>query len=134
LYLSVNEAYRQSPKCAWFMNDNTRLFLSQVVTKQGLPLIEVRNGVEVIYGKPVRVAPSMDNIGAGNKPVIFGAGEYWVTRKIVDEQSYVRMVKEAPGLIENGIVAMQMFARYDGALAYTDAGSPSPFNFIQNHT
>lgn len=134
LYLSVNEAYRVNPKCAWFMNDTTRLYLSQIVTKQGLPLVNYENGQGYIYTKPIRIAPSLDNIGAGKVPVVFGDGQYWCTRKIVDDQTYVRLVKEAPGLIENGEMALQMFARFDGALAYNDSGSPSPFSFIINHT
>lgn len=134
LYFSVNEAYRNSPKCAWFMNDSTRTYLAQIVTKQGLPLVNWQGPEAFIYGKPIRIAPSMSGIAAGNVSVIFGDGQFWITRKVIDDQSYVRLVKEAPGLIEQGEMALQMFARYDGALAHTDAGSPHPFNFLIQHT
>jgi len=134
LYLSVNEAYRVSPKAAFFMNDTTRLYLLQLVTKFGKPLIEVRDGVETIYGKPVRISPSMQNIGAGNIPVLFGDGSYWLSRNVIDDNSYVQVVKEATGLAEKGLVALRMFCRWGGSLLYTDANSPAPFGLLQNHT
>lgn len=138
LYLSVNEAYRNSPKTAFFMNDTTRLFLSQIVTKQGLPLIEVHDGMETMFNKPVRISPSMQSIGAGNIPVLFGDGSYWLSRQVVDTSdestTYVQLVKEASGLIEKGLVGLRMFCRWGGSLLYTDANSPAPFGLLQNHT
>src|SRR6266850_360919 len=138
LYLSVNEAYRNSPKTAFFMNDTTRLYLSQIVTKQGLPLIEVHDGVETMFNKHVRISPSMQSIGAGNIPVLFGDGSYWLSRNVVDTSdestTYVQLVKEAAGLIEKGLVGLRMFCRWGGSLLYTDANSPAPFGLLQNHT
>jgi hypothetical protein len=52
----------------------------------------------------------------------------------MDDLTYVQMVKEAAGLIEKGLVGFRMFARYGGGLLYTDAGSPAPFGFLQNHS
>src|SRR5262249_52475607 len=116
-------------------NDTTRLYLLQIVTKQGLPLVHVNSdGVETIYGKPIRISPSMQDIGPGNIPILFGAGEYWLSRNVVDDNSYVMLVKEAAGLAEKGLVALRMFCRWDGVLLWNDLGSPAPFSLLQNHT
>jgi HK97 family phage major capsid protein len=140
LYFSVNEAYRSQPKCAWFMNDTTRTYLATLVTKMGLPLVEWddAHANAFIMGKPVRISPSMQGIGAGNIPVVFGDGAYWLSRNVVDNsgesQDYVQLVKEAAGLIEKGLVGLRMFCRWGGSLLYTDANSPAPFGLLQNHT
>jgi HK97 family phage major capsid protein len=133
LYFSVNEAYRNNPKTAFFMNDTTRTLLAQIVTKQGLPLVEWDGPEAYIYGKPIRIAPSMDNATAGRHPVIFGDGAYWLSRNVVDE-SYVQVYKEVPGLVENGLLALKMVCRWGGTLLYTDSGSPAPFGVLQMHT
>jgi len=74
LYYSVNEAYRNSPKAAWFMNDGTRAYLAQIVSKQGVPLVQWQGPEAYIFGKPVKVCPGMDSIGASKSPVVFGDG------------------------------------------------------------
>ena len=73
MYYSVDSAYRSSPKAAWLMNDTTLQQLAGVVTKMGLPLINVVNGVPTLHGKPVKVSPSMDDVTNGGYPVLFGA-------------------------------------------------------------
>jgi HK97 family phage major capsid protein len=87
-----------------------------------------------IFGKPVRISPSMQGIGAGNYPVIFGDGSYWLSRNAVDDGTYVRVVKEAPGLVENGMFGLQIFCRWGGTLLFDDASSPAPFGLLQNHS
>jgi HK97 family phage major capsid protein len=138
LYFSVNEAYRNNPKTAFFMNDSTRTYLASIVTKQGLPLVNWQGGEAFIYGKPVRISPSMDNIGPSNHPVLFGDGSYWLSRNVVDTSdepmTYVQLVKEAPGLPEIGAVALRMFCRWGGTLLYNDVNSPAPFGVLQNHS
>jgi HK97 family phage major capsid protein len=134
LYYSVNEAYRNSDKAAWFMNDSTRTYLAQLVSKQGVPLVWWSGPEAYIYGRPVKICPGMNNIGASNSPVVFGDGSYWMTRCVRDDLNYVQLVKEAPGLIEKGLVGFRMFARYGGALLYNDKNSPAPFGVLQNHS
>ena len=46
--------------------------------------------------------------------------------------NYVQLVKEAPGLIEKGLVGLRMYSRYGGALLYSDKNSPAPFGVLQN--
>src|SRR6266851_2857764 len=133
LYYNVNEAYRNSPKAAWFMNDGTRAYLAQIVSKMGVPLVQWQGPEAFIFGKPVKVCPGMDSIGASKSPVVFGDGSYWMTRCVMDDLSYVQMVREAEGLIEKGLVGFRMYARYGGSLLYTDSGSPAPFGVLKNH-
>jgi len=138
LYYSVNKAYRNSPKAAFFMSDDTLVHLAQLVNKVGEPIVKWQGPEAFIFGKPVRISPSMDSIGAGKYPVLFGDGSYWLSRNVVDSsdesQTYVQLVKEAAGLAEKGQVALRMFCRWDGVLLWNDAGSPAPFGILQNHT
>ncbi len=134
LYYSLNKAYRNSPKAAFFMSDDTLVYLAQLVNKQGNPLVQWQGPEAFIFGKPVRVAPSMDPIGASKYPVVFGDGSYWLTRMVNDDLTRVQVVKEAAGLIEKGLIGMRMFVRYGGSLLWTDAGSPAPFAVLQNHS
>lgn len=142
LYYSVNSAYRASDKCAWLMADTTLLYIDSIVTKMGLPagIVKWTNGMPYIFGKPVKISPSMPAIGASNVSVVFGDLSYWVTRIVTadgssdDELNYVRVYREAPGLIENGNVGLRAFLRADGALAYNDVNSPTPINYLQQHS
>jgi HK97 family phage major capsid protein len=135
LYFSVNSAYRASEKCAWLMNDNTLQYLCAIVTKQGLPLVKLEDGLPTIMGKPVRVSPSMSNMGSDAMAVIFGDLSYWNTRIVTDSLTRVRVLKESVGLVENGLIGLQMFVRADGVLAYSSSTPTTcPLNYIQNHS
>ena len=132
LYYSVDAAYRASDKAAWLMADSTLQQLSAVITKEGLPLVNIVNGVSMIHGKPVKVSPSMQIVSNGNYPVLFGDLSYWVTRLVADDSSYIKMFTQAPGLAENGKVAFRAYMRADGALAFTSASDPAPVNVLRS--
>jgi HK97 family phage major capsid protein len=131
LYFSVDEAYRSSPKAAWLVNDTTLQQLCAVITKEGLPLVSIREGVLTLHGKPVKVSPSMQNVSNGNYPVLFGDLSYWVTRLCVSDDSYIKAITEANGLAENGKIAFRAYMRADGALAFTSASDPAPINLLR---
>jgi HK97 family phage major capsid protein len=132
----LDEGYVASAKCAWFMNKKTLANISGIVTKYGrlLNLIQYENGKPSIFGIPVKICPSMDNIGASAVPVVLGDGTYWATRLVADENSGIRVYSEATGLVEFGNVGMSCFMRADGELLYSDTNSPAPFTFIRNHS
>jgi HK97 family phage major capsid protein len=134
VFYSVNKAYRASAKCAWFMDDGTLAFLAQLTNKFGNPLVQWQGPEAWILGKPVKISPSMDSIGAGKFPIVFGDGNYWLTRKVIDDRSYVQLVREASGLAEKGQMALRMFSRFGGQLLWNDSGSPAPFGYLQMHT
>ena len=135
LYSSVDPAYRIGPQVAWLMNDNTFAYLQALVTKQGLPLVSFYDGAQRILGKPVKICPSMDNLGSAGHPIAFGDLSYFAVRCVRDANTYVRVVKEAPGLIENGEVGLQMCVRFDSNLLFptTDSGR-TPIKLLQNHS
>jgi HK97 family phage major capsid protein len=139
----LNEAYF-GPKTAFIMNRSTLATVSGQLDKQGHPIkiVEYIDGEPTIFGIPVKIAPSMDSIGASKYPVVLGDFRYWATRLITaDEGIGLKTYSEAPGLIEKGNIGIRCFTRADGALLWNaldspvgDAGSPSPFVMIQNHS
>jgi HK97 family phage major capsid protein len=137
MFQNLDDAYANSSKVAWLMNKKTLGYFESLVSKQGTPLhlVKYDDGYPCIYGIRVRICPSMDNIGASKRPVILGDLSYWATRLIVDgETSGIRIYREAPGLVEQGNVGLRTFVRADGALLWTDTGSPAPFVLLQNHS
>ena len=132
----LDDAYANSPRCAWLMNKKTLANVSGIVTKYGQPLDLVKwiDGQPTIYGIPVRICPSMDNIGNGKNPVVLGDLSYWATRLIADKSSGFQVIKEAPNTIEYGNVGLISFVRADGHLLWSDTGSPAPFVVIQTHS
>ncbi len=135
----LDDAYLSSSKCAWLMNRRTLMTVASVVSKQGLQMDLVKwdgNGRAFIYGLPVQIAPSMPNIAASANSVVLGDLSYWATRLIVGYDSGIRVIKEAPGLIEKGDIGLKTFVRADGALLWNNSSNPNqaPFTFIQNHS
>jgi len=132
----LDEAYF-GPKTAFIMNRHTLAAVSGQLDKYGniVDLVEYVDGQPTIFGIPVKIAPSMDSIGASKVPVILGDFTYWATRLITaDEGIGLKTFWEAPGLVENGLVEVRCFARADGALLWNDVVSPSPFVMIRNHS
>ena len=98
------------------------------------------DGEPYIFGKCVKIDPSMPGIGASNTPIVFGDLAYWCTKIVTGiagngiPLGYVQTYAEAPSLIENGLVGFRAFLRAGGVLAFIDRGSPAPLNYIQNHS
>jgi len=132
LWGSINREYRESPSACWIMNDSTLTFVSAIVTKQGLPLVNFRDGAVTILNKPVCISPSMPSIGSKTIPVIFGDASYWFTRLVSDQMTRIRVLRET--YAEHGQVGIQMFMRADGVLNYTGAAANTPINYIQCHS
>jgi len=130
LYYAVDAAYRASDKCAFWMNDNTAQFLSKVLDKFGRPLLNLQAERLVLMGKPVRISPSMDDIGSSKSPVAFGDFSFWITRNVVDG-NYIKLFKETPGFVEQGVVGLRAFARFDGGLLYNDPTGTPPIVLLQ---
>lgn len=133
LFYSVNPAYRSSPKCAWFMNSNTMAYIASLKDKNGRPLYSLDGPNQTLLGKPVRISPSLDDIGGSKYPIAFGDMSYWLTR-CAREQQWIKVYKQAPGLVEKGKVGLRAFVRYDGALLYNDPVAAPPIRLLQNHS
>jgi HK97 family phage major capsid protein len=79
IYFSVDRIYRQSPKCAWVMNDTVYQQARQAVDNAGRPLLSIKKDEEEIMGKRVLVSPSMPST-AGSKGIVFGDLSHLVVR------------------------------------------------------
>jgi HK97 family phage major capsid protein len=133
---ALNPAY-VGPKTAWGMNWATLNTLRGIVNKFGSPLDIVRDTPDgpMIYGLPIKIAPSLDNIGPSNNPIVLGDYSYWATRiTTADDAMGIKAYKEAPGLIENGLIGFRSFVRAGGALLWSDTSSPCPFVVLANHS
>jgi HK97 family phage major capsid protein len=133
---NLDDAYANSPSCAWLMNKKTLATVAGQLDKYGnvLRLVEYVNGAPYIFGIPVRICPSMDNVGNSKNPVVLGDLRYWCTRLVVDASSGIQVINEASGLVEYGKVGLRAFMRADGELLYSDTSSPAPFVIISNHS
>jgi HK97 family phage major capsid protein len=135
---AIDSAYLESPKAAWIMNRRTLAAVANIKSSTGQPigLVQYVDGKPFILGIPAKVSPSMPDMGASNVSVILGDFQYWLTRLVVSGENNIGLKTyfEGPGLAENGNVAVNCFVRADGALLYTDNGSPAPFQPIQHHS
>jgi len=132
LFFSVQERYRNSFKAAWLMNDTTLNAIASLRDKMGHPIFPMDLDKPTLYGKPVRVSPSMDNIGASQVPIVFGDLSHWLTRH-AGGQDYVRNYRELPGVVEYGLTAWSCFSRWGGQLLSSNGSRPA-INYIMNHT
>jgi HK97 family phage major capsid protein len=129
---ALDASYLASDKVAFAMNLKTLGKLMSTLDKNGRPIIDFVDGARSILGVPIKICPSLDDIGASKTPVILGDFSYWATRYVFDDNSGIAVYREAPGLAEKGNVGLRVFARADGALLYKDNSAPSPFVPIQN--
>jgi HK97 family phage major capsid protein len=58
-YFAINRCYRQAPKAGWLCSDGAYTFIRNATDNSGRPLIDVINGQEMIYGKPIYLCPSL---------------------------------------------------------------------------
>jgi len=130
LRTSIDPAYRGSGKVGWLMNDNTLAFLDGLLDKQGRPVIKqiYVNGRRMLMGYPVGICPSLPNIGAGNKPILFGALGYFVVRKVKGEGKLIRLTER---YAENAETGFKSFLRCNGGLLCA-TGASLPVKFLQN--
>lgn len=137
LISNIDQAYLASDKCAFVMNLATLAYIETLIDKYGNLLRLVQrdaDGMPRIFGIPVKTSPSMPGIGASNISVLLGDFSYWVTRLVQNDASGVQVFQEAPGLVEAGVVGLRTFMRAHGVLAYNDANSPSPIQYLQHHS
>jgi HK97 family phage major capsid protein len=129
---SVNPAYRASGKVYWLMNDNTLGALLALLDKQGRPIFHVDRWANdedaLLYGYPIAICPSMDDIGSGKKPIAFGATGFFVTRIVKNE---IAIANYSERWAEYGQVGFQGMVRCNGDLACI-AGADAPVKYLQN--
>jgi HK97 family phage major capsid protein len=135
MYSQLDDAYDNS-HTAWLMNRHTLATLGGALDKFGniVNLVKWYDGQPTIFGIPVVISPSMESVGVSQYSVILGDFSYWATRIIIPEGPNVQVYREAPGLVENGNFGMRASLRGDGALLWTDTGSPCPFVVLQHYS
>jgi HK97 family phage major capsid protein len=134
---ALDSSYLSSSKAAWLLNRKTLGFVNALTDKMGHPLNLVKYDANLqpyIMGVPVKISPSMPNIGPSTTPLIVGDLTYWLSRLVIDDNSGLKSYTEGPGLIEKGNVGVGCFVRAGGALMYNDTSSPAPFSVLQCHS
>jgi len=130
IYFSVDRAYRNSPKCAWVMDDATYQLARQAVDNSGRPLLCIKKDQEVILGKPVLISPSMPS-GSAAKSIVFGDLSHYVVRV---SRMTLRASIEAPGYVEYGKVLYTGLMRADAVLFDPTGGEKPPIVYATNHS
>ena len=136
-YKQLDQAYIDDPSCRWIMSGKTLGALYGMLDKYGRPILDIVNGAPSILGIPILTSPSMPSIAASANSVLLGACSYWATRLVTPDGNGTGIVayREAPGLIENGLVGFRSFVRADGALLWNGASNASsPFVILQQHS
>jgi HK97 family phage major capsid protein len=134
---ALDTAYLSSPKTAWILNRKTLGFVNALTDKMGHPLNLVQYDANLqpyIMGVPVKISPSMPNIGPSTTPVILADLRYWMSRLVIDDNSGLKSYTEGPNLIEKGNVGIGCFVRAGGALMFNDTSSPAPAAVLQCHS
>lgn len=83
LFHSVLAPYRSSAACAFGMADLTAASIRKLKTSTGEPVWQpalTAGDPDLIYGKPVFIAPGFDVFGASRKPIFFGDWSALVVR------------------------------------------------------
>ncbi len=129
VYFKVNRIHRNSPKCAWLMNDAAYQMARKAVDTVGNPLLKVHKDKEMIMGKPVLVSPSLPayNPSLGTQ----AAGTFCVFGDL--SHMYVRVSKmllhrswQAQGYVERGKALYSGYMRADAKVFDPTTGGVPP--------
>jgi HK97 family phage major capsid protein len=83
IYFALNRVYRASPKCAWVMNDATYQLVRAAADNSGRPLLSVERDGEMLFGKPIRIAPNVPGVNASplaDGYIVFGDLSHLIVR------------------------------------------------------
>lgn len=121
LFHSVDPAYRMDPSAAWMFNDATLKTLRKVKDLEGnyiwQPASVAGDVPATILGKPYVVNQAMESVAFDAKPVVFGAMNRYIVRR-VNEFALARLDER---YAEFGQIGFIGFARFDGELMDTAA-------------
>jgi HK97 family phage major capsid protein len=133
---AVDPVYAAAPKSGWAMNWKT--FLSIVTNNMsgsgvGDVLYLLRkdaNGNYLLYEKPVHISPSMPDIGASAKAVLFGDWNRFLVRHVPTE-AIVRRYDEL--FMANLQVGFEMLFRADAKIMHAGGSGDAPIQALQCH-
>jgi HK97 family phage major capsid protein len=136
LVKSVDPAYAAADSAGWSMNWNTLLYVFEnVVTTAsgGDALYHAKRddqGHYLLLGRPVYVSPSLDDIGAGKKPVLYGDWSRFLIRHVPTE-AVVRRYDEL--FMKNMQLGYEMLFRADSAIMHAGGPGDDPIKILQCH-
>jgi HK97 family phage major capsid protein len=138
LFYSLNAEYRDST-AAFYMADSTLSALSQILDKQGRPIISFEHGltgdggyVPYLLGRRVAICRSMPAIGSGANSIVFASPDYFVQRR-VPSSVFLRRYEQAVNLVESGLIGFEMWCRFDSNLVSGDSNYV-PAAILQQHS
>lgn len=115
LYHSVISPYRNSPSCAWLMNDTTASLVRRIKNSNGdyawQPSVQI-GAPDSIMGKPVYIDPFLVSPAASAKTIEFGD---WSTY-FVRYAGGIRFERSDDFAFANDLVTFRALLRGDGAL------------------
>jgi HK97 family phage major capsid protein len=115
-FFSINEFYRNSPKCSWLVTDAGLKLIRNAVDGQGRPLLDMADGFTLL-GKPLRVCPSLaantSFRSLGVSPLIFGDCSSIIVR--TSRPTIQRLDERYADFLEKGYVS-----RWRADCAYFD--------------
>jgi HK97 family phage major capsid protein len=127
-YMSVNRAYRSSPKAAFVVNDAIYQNILALKDSTGRPLINMTEDGEKLFGKRVLIAPSMPT-AAGSRALIFGDLSQFAVK--VCRSPEVKRASETPGYFERGAALYTCWLAVDSGLIAP--GSVAPIVYATLH-
>jgi HK97 family phage major capsid protein len=115
MYHSVISPYRNSPSCAWLMNDTTASLVRRIKNSNGdyawQPSVQI-GAPDTIMGKPVYIDPFLVSPAANAKTIEFGD---WSTY-FVRYAGGIRFERSDDFAFANDLVTFRALLRGDGAL------------------
>lgn len=136
VYFKIDRAHRNSPKCAWLMNDAAYQLARKATDSVGNPLLKLHKDKEMIMGKPVYISPSLPSYNAslGTQQAgsfcVFGDLEHYFVR--VSKMSIARK-SQLPGYIEFGTALYTGIMRADAKVFDPTGGNNAPIVSAQLH-
>jgi HK97 family phage major capsid protein len=132
LLAAIDSDYQASPKFRVLMNHATLTSLLKQLSTDGFYQQVIhyseKEQAYTVFGKQIAISPSVASVGANAVPVIALDMSRWFQRTVKRGMTLLKY-RDAPGLIENGLSAVQAFWRTNGGLLLA-SGSDSPSKFI----
>jgi HK97 family phage major capsid protein len=129
VYFSLNRAYRNSPKCAWVVNDGVYKMIRKAKDSQGRPLLSVERDDEILMGKKLLVSPTL-SATAGQPGIVFGDLSHLVVR--LSSMKIVRK-SQVPGFVEVGKALYAGRVRVDSKVFDPSDGGAAPILYATLH-
>jgi len=130
---SVDPAYAAADTAGFAMNWSTFLTIIHSMVTVGEAqsaaylLQKDASGHYLLFGKPVYISPSLSNIGAGSKPVLFGDWSRFIIRHVPTD-AIVRRYDEL--YMQNFQKGYEMLFRADASIMHAGGAGDDPIKAL----